>query len=606
MDLRRPLFRTVFIASVLATPGCGLILDLTPTETAAEPRPFLCQAEIFREVGSELTEQWQAWVFAADEFAGDAMCRLKLEEYKTRSLAPGFVWQTRNFRMTEGGPSNADPLLRKEAASECAFDGTGPPFTAGGPAGADVVLENPSPGEALVSVLATTSRGVFFADPAVKLVVWRLAERQGYPSAFAPFEYQRLERHLRMSDLFVEVQTPFMLGDVRIDKLYIQAVGTVYATRTLSRNEWFIESGPRAKFFFYGRGRFDDDTEVASFCFAARGAPPLYAAQGSTSPGFGFSTTLTSSDLEGLPLTVSLGIGAAPTFPVPGDRYQPFVALSDRETSAFDVQLGGAAGDVFHDLDGDLSRILWFTDFETATERYLGEGLPLNVGLAPGEHEITAVAYDARGAYNVDTATVRVLPPAAADDAYSTDEDTPLVVAAPGVLTNDTDAGVPRTAQLVTGPSHGLLALNADGSFVYTPDPNFFGIDGFTYQVDHNGLAVAGPAVVTITVVELSPQEELDRIGDICEVLLASGALSPGQANSCLGMLDAARADVDRGAIGAACNTLQAFINHVNSLVRGGVLTPEEAQPLLDRANNLRDELGCGAMADPPDLATDQ
>ena len=403
------------------------------------------------------------------------------------------------------------------------------------------------------------------------------------------------------------VETLFTLGDVRIDKLYIQAVGTVYATRSLSRSDWFIESGPRAKFFFYGRARVDDETEVTSFCFASRGAPPLFAAQGPTSSGFGFSTTLTSGDLDSLPLTVSLGIGAAPVFPVPGDRHQPFVTLDDREMSTFDVQLGAAAGDVFHDIDDDLTRVLWFSDFEVpATERYLGEGLPLTVRLAPGEHEITAVAYDARGAYNVDTATVRVLAPVAADDAYSTDEDTPLVVAAPGVLANDTDAGVPRVAQLVSDPAHGLVALSADGSFLYTPDPNFFGIDGFTYQVDHDGPAVTAPAAVTITVVELTPQEEIDRIGEACAALRASGALTPGQANSCSGMLDAARADVDRGAIGAACNTLQAFINHVNSLVGAGVLTMEEAEPLLDGANNLREELGCGATAASPELASDQ
>ena len=46
-----------------------------------------------------------------------------------------------------------------------------------------------------------------------------------------------------------------------------------------------------------------------------------------------------------------------------------------------------------------------------------------------------------------------------------------LTVAAPGVLGNDTDAdGDPLTAQLVTGPANGTLALNADGSFTYTPD----------------------------------------------------------------------------------------------------------------------------------------
>ena len=42
--------------------------------------------------------------------------------------------------------------------------------------------------------------------------------------------------------------------------------------------------------------------------------------------------------------------------------------------------------------------------------------------------------------------------PVAADDAYATDEDTQLLVTAPGVLGNDTDVdGAPLTAVLVAG-----------------------------------------------------------------------------------------------------------------------------------------------------------
>src|SRR5207244_40662 len=73
--------------------------------------------------------------------------------------------------------------------------------------------------------------------------------------------------------------------------------------------------------------------------------------------------------------------------------------------------------------------------------------------------------------------------PVANKDSYGTDEDTPLVVAIPGVLGNDTDIeGSPLTATLVGGSGNGTLTLNPDGSFTYTPNAGFNGIDSFTYK----------------------------------------------------------------------------------------------------------------------------
>ena len=81
---------------------------------------------------------------------------------------------------------------------------------------------------------------------------------------------------------------------------------------------------------------------------------------------------------------------------------------------------------------------------------------------------------------NVATVSLTVNPvndaPVAVNDSYTTDEDTPLTRPAPGVLGNDTDVeSATLTAVLVTGPSHGTLTLNADGSFTYTPAANFNG-----------------------------------------------------------------------------------------------------------------------------------
>ncbi|MCH8046641.1 MAG: tandem-95 repeat protein [Planctomycetes bacterium] len=91
--------------------------------------------------------------------------------------------------------------------------------------------------------------------------------------------------------------------------------------------------------------------------------------------------------------------------------------------------------------------------------------------------------------------------PVAIDDAYRTNEDRPLVVAVNrGVLANDGDGQAsPLTTVLVDGPTSGSLMLDADGSFRYEPDENFFGTDTFTYRAD-NGTFRSNLVTVEITV----------------------------------------------------------------------------------------------------------
>ena len=92
-------------------------------------------------------------------------------------------------------------------------------------------------------------------------------------------------------------------------------------------------------------------------------------------------------------------------------------------------------------------------------------------------------------------------PPVGSADTYTTAEDTALnVIAANGVLFNDTDNdNDPLTAVLVTGPANGSLTLNANGSFDYTPFLNFNGTDSFTYR-PNDGTASGDPVTVTINV----------------------------------------------------------------------------------------------------------
>ncbi|MGV2340835.1 MAG UNVERIFIED_CONTAM: Ig-like domain-containing protein [Planctomycetaceae bacterium] len=87
-------------------------------------------------------------------------------------------------------------------------------------------------------------------------------------------------------------------------------------------------------------------------------------------------------------------------------------------------------------------------------------------------------------------------------DRYTTAEDTVMnaTTFATSLLANDFDPdGDALTVQSVLDPLHGALILSANGQFTYTPSPNYFGEDTFSYSVS-DGLLTSSPVVVTIAV----------------------------------------------------------------------------------------------------------
>jgi VCBS repeat-containing protein len=121
-----------------------------------------------------------------------------------------------------------------------------------------------------------------------------------------------------------------------------------------------------------------------------------------------------------------------------------------------------------------------------------------------GTDSFTYRVHDGTASGNTTTVTITVNPvndlPTGNADSYSTNEDTTLTIAAPGVLNNDSDPveNTPLTTSLVTGPTHGALTLNADGSFTYTPSANWNGIDGFVYQA-YDGTNYTSDIAVMLT-----------------------------------------------------------------------------------------------------------
>jgi len=126
---------------------------------------------------------------------------------------------------------------------------------------------------------------------------------------------------------------------------------------------------------------------------------------------------------------------------------------------------------------------------------------------APGPIAVRVKATDAGGLSVTNTFTINVVPanspPNAVNDSYTTLENFGLqTLPSQSVLHNDTDPNLDTfTAQLVTGPSNGTLVFNPDGTFIYTPNHNFFGADSFTYHDTDPAGAVSNPATATINVI---------------------------------------------------------------------------------------------------------
>ncbi len=119
-------------------------------------------------------------------------------------------------------------------------------------------------------------------------------------------------------------------------------------------------------------------------------------------------------------------------------------------------------------------------------------------------YEVIVKVMDSGGASDTQALSVIVTnvneAPVAVNDSYTINEDSGGFLPMPGVLGNDYDVdSASLTAQLVSGTTQGTLTLNANGSFWYWPNPNYFGTDSFTYRVS-DGALTSNVATVTITI----------------------------------------------------------------------------------------------------------
>lgn len=109
--------------------------------------------------------------------------------------------------------------------------------------------------------------------------------------------------------------------------------------------------------------------------------------------------------------------------------------------------------------------------------------------------------------------------PLAADDLFTTAEDTPVTIVASGVLNNDT--GTALTATLQAPANQGTVALNSDGSFTYTPPADFNGTASFAYTAS-DGVMTSNIANVSVAVTPVNdlPVTVADSYGGNASITL--------------------------------------------------------------------------------------
>ena len=218
------------------------------------------------------------------------------------------------------------------------------------------------------------------------------------------------------------------------------------------------------------------------------------------------------------------------------------VAVNDAYTTPEDTTLNVAAAGVLandSDVDGDPLISVLVTTVSHGTLNLNANGSftytpSLNyTGVDTFVYRATDGVLSSNATVTITVTPVNDRPvPGAAGDSYTVLEDQTLTVTAPGVLANDTDVdGDPLSAVRVSGPSHGTLALNANGSFVYQPETNYFGSDSFVY-VANDGQTNSIAATVNIQVLPVNDAPTFTRGGDQDCNQTATAQTIPGWASN--------------------------------------------------------------------------
>jgi hypothetical protein len=196
---------------------------------------------------------------------------------------------------------------------------------------------------------------------------------------------------------------------------------------------------------------------------------------------------------------------------IPDQNRNP-VAVPDVYTTPENTELTVAApGHLANDSDPDGDPLSWLSFVAPENGTVTGAATDGQFTYTPdpgfsGIENISVTISDGNGNNASGIITILVIPdqnrnPVAVPDAYTTPENTELIIAAPGHLSNDSDPDGDSLFWLsFVAPENGSVTGAAtDGQFTYTPDPGFSGIETISVTIsDSNGNTATGQITVTV------------------------------------------------------------------------------------------------------------
>ena len=190
------------------------------------------------------------------------------------------------------------------------------------------------------------------------------------------------------------------------------------------------------------------------------------------------------------------------------------VAANDQFTTTEDTPITNGSAATNDTPSGDCPNDIWSVvtgpAHGTVTMNTNGTFTYTPAANYSGPDQFTYKLCDCDGDCSNATVNITVNPvddtPIAVNDNFSTNEDTPITNGS--VTGNDTPSGdcSSNTWSVVTGPAHGTITMNSNGTFTYTPAANYNGPDQFTYKLcDCDGDCSNATVNITVNPVDDTP-----------------------------------------------------------------------------------------------------